>query len=576
MVFGGDHGKYAGQTEALADAHPGFSLDVLAYHTITDTWAPMGTIPVGHVTTTVVPWGDRLVIPSGEIQPGIRSPSVYSATPRVLRGGFAALDFLVLGAYLAALVGMGFYFSKRENSTHDFFLGGNRVPWWAAGLSIFGTQLSAITFMAIPAKAYATDWVYIVGNLMIVAVAPVVVYLYLPFFRQLKITSAYEYLEQRFNLPTRLVGSAAFILFQFGRMGVVLYLPSLALATVTGVNIYACILIMGILATLYTVLGGIEAVIWTDVIQVVVLVGGALLSVVLMAKGVDGGFGALVAEGRAAGKFHAANLSWDVTTLSLWVIVVGAIFQNMVSYTSDQTVVQRYLTTPDQKSAARAVWTNAWMTIPASILFYFVGTALWGFYSSHPDLLNPAGRTDDIFPWFIAEHMPAGLAGLVIAGLFAAAMSSLDSSLNSMATAITTDWVPRFKKNIDDHAALGLARRFTVALGVIGTGSAAYMAYLQSTSMLDTYFKIIGLFGGSLAGLFAAGIFTRRASGASALLGFFVSAGALYLVKSAGVIHFYLYAFVGIFVCFLVAWAGGFVIPNRKEGMERFTVYKGT
>jgi Na+/proline symporter len=308
------------------------------------------------------------------------------------------------------------------------------------------------------------------------------------------------------------------------------------------------------------------------VIQVVVLIGGALVSVVLISQGVDGGMSGLVAAGREAGKFHAVNMSWDITTLSLWVIVVGALFQNLVSYTSDQTVVQRYLTTRDEQAAAKAIWTNAWLAIPASILFFFVGTALWGFYTSHPELLNPAGRTDDIFPWFIAEHLPAGVAGLVIAGLFAAAMSSLDSSMNSMAAALTTDWVRRFKTDLSDHASLGLARQFTIGLGVIGTGSAVYMAYLQSTSMLDTYFKIIGLFGGGLAGLFAAGIFTRRASGPSVLIGFFVSAGALYFLKSAELVHFFLYAFAGIFVCFLVAWLGGFVLPNRKEGSDAFTL----
>ena len=179
---------------------------------------------------------------------------------------------------MLSLVVMGFYFSRREKGTDDFFLGGKRIPWWAAGLSIFGTQLSAITFMAIPAKAFATDWLYVLLTVGILAVCPVIIICFLPFFRRLNVTSAYEYLELRFNLPVRLYGSASFLFFQLGRMSIVVLLPAIALSAVTGLNVYMCIIVMGVLCTLYTVLGGIEAVIWTDVIQVIVLMGGTFLS----------------------------------------------------------------------------------------------------------------------------------------------------------------------------------------------------------------------------------------------------------------------------------------------------------
>ncbi|KPL09407.1 hypothetical protein AMJ85_06665 [candidate division BRC1 bacterium SM23_51] len=588
LLLGGDSGEFAFRLNELKDNHPGFAPGILAYHTITDTWTKMGEMlkelgddPANDpnagvwppVTTVAAWWRGRIVVPTGEIRPGVRTPRVLWAEPTLTTLGFGRLNYAVIVFYVATLVAMGVYFSRREKSTDDYFRGGRRVPWWAAGLSIFGTQLSAITFMAIPAMAYRTDWVYFLGNMMIVAAAPVVVWLYLPFYRRLDVTSAYEYLEKRFNLATRLLGSAAFILFQLGRMGVILYLPALALTAVTGINIYYAIIAMGLLATLYTVLGGIEAVIWTDVLQVVVLLGGALLSLFMIVGGVEGGLGAVISMGAAEGKFHAANLDWNIATTALWVVIVGRFLEQFVSYTSDQTVVQRYLTTADEKQAARSIWTNAVLAIPAAIIFFGLGTALWAFYRTHPHLLNPAGRTDDIFPWFIIQQLPAGVAGLVIAGLFAAAMSSLDSSMNSMATAITTDFYRRLKRTVSDRECLNFARVLTVLLGAAGTGFALYMAVLQSTSMWDQYTKIIGLFGGGLAGLFAAGVLTRRANGAGIIVGFAASAVVLYVVKASGAVHFFLYAGIGIATCVAAGWLASWLLPGAVKSIDGLTIY---
>jgi len=582
-VVGGDDAANAPRVTELKDDHPGFPADVFAYHTITDTWISLGPFPKDvaqgvwpPVTTNTTWWHGRYVVPTGEARPGVRTANVAWAKPLKITARFSICDYGILAVYLASLVAMGVYFSRREKSTGDFFLGGHRIPWWAAGVSIFGTQLSAITFMAIPAKAFHTDWIYFLGNMTIVAVAPIVVFLYLPFFRQLEITSAYEYLEKRFNLSTRLLGSGMFILFQLGRMGIVLYLPALALSTVTGINVYCCILIMGTLATLYTVLGGIEAVIWTDVLQVFVLLGGALLSLIIMAGAVDGGFAAIFSEGLAAGKLKTVDLDWSVTsitTTALWVVLLGKPFESLISYTSDQTVVQRYLTTADQKSAAKGIWTNAILCIPASIIFFGAGTALWAYYRLHPEMLNPTGRIDDVFPWFIAQQLPTGVAGLVIAGLFAAAMSSLDSSMNSMATAATTDFYRRFRPKVSDPRCLKLARRLTVVFGVIGTGFACYMAYLNSTSMWDQYSKVIGLFGGGLAGLFAAGIFSRRTTGPGAIVGFVGSAALLYLIKSRTQVHFFLYPTIGVCGCFAIGYLASLLIPLGRKDVQGLTIF---
>ena len=563
LVFGGDDGTLAHRVTELKDDHPGFSHDVLAYHTITDTWQKIDQSPVALVTTNIVQFNGSIVIPGGEDRPGHRSSAVYSAKFSETPGQFGLLNYLVLAAYLLSLLVIGFYFSKREKSTDDFFLGGKRIPWWAAGLSIYGTQLSAITFMAIPAKAYATDWVYILGGLGIVAVAPIVVYYYLPHFRRQTITTAYEYLEERFNLAVRLFASAAFILFQLGRMGIVIFLPSIALTTVTGIDMITCILLMGVLCTIYTALGGIEAVIWTDVLQVFVLLGGAILSLAVISLSIDGGMGEIVRIGALDAKFHTFNWTWDYTVTAVWVVLFGNLMGNLMPYTSDQVVVQRYLTTVDEKQAARSIWTNAAITIPTQLIFFGLGTCLYVFYKTNPELLNLNLQTDAIFPWFISQELPAGISGLVIAGLFAAAMSSLDSSMNSVSAALVTDFFGRFRKSISQSDSLKLARWLTVLMGIIGTGTALLLATFEIKSLWDVFFKLLGLAGGSLAGIFALAVFTRKANGMGTLVGAISSAVILYFIQSATEVHFFLYAAVGILSCFVIGYLASLIFTEK-------------
>ncbi|MHC4431585.1 MAG: sodium:solute symporter family transporter, partial [Planctomycetota bacterium] len=572
LVFGGDHGKHAKRNLELMDSHPGFGTDILAYHTITDTWTKAGTLPMGHVTTAAVRWGERIVIPSGEIRPGTRSPRVFAGTFEQIRSGFSRVDYFSWGIYLMVILCIGIYFSKREKGTDDFFFGGRRVCWWAAGISIFGTQLSAITFMAIPAKVYATDWVYILAQATIIMVAPIVVFFYLPFFRRLNISTAYEYLEKRFNVALRLFGGAAFCLIQLGRMGIVLFLPAVALATVTDFNVYTCILVMGIFCTIYTVMGGIEAVIWTDVIQVFVLMGGALLCVAVIATKVDTGVLGIIDMGRQAGKFHAVNLTWDYTATALWVVVLGNVMSNLVPYSADQTVIQRYLTTPTEKQAARAIWTNAVLTVPASLIFFFLGTALYAFYRSRPENLSPTVNTDAILPWFVVRELPIGIAGVVLAAIFAAAMSSLDSSLNSMATVLVTDFYLRLKPGSSDRKRLKLARIITVVLGIFGTGCALLMATYPIKSLWDFFLALLGLLGGGLAGLFILGIFTSRANSAGAIVGVICSTVTLYCVRRFTDVHFFLYAAIGIATCASIGYVVSLLLGSARPPAANLTL----
>ncbi len=575
-IFSGDDGALFHRSQQLGDNHPGFPKTVLAYHTITDTWTELGQMPEALVTNGATRWNGHIVVASGEDRPGHRSPHVLALQTRYQPNGFTTLDYVCLGAYLVVLIAMGIYFSGRETTTADYFLAGGRIPWWAAGISLFGTQLSAITFMAAPAKVFATDWAYFVNTIALILIAPIVVYFYLPFFRRLNITTAYEYLERRFNLATRLYASTSFILFQLGRMAIVLFLPAMALSAVTGTNVYGCIVAMGILSTLYTVLGGIEAVVWTDVLQVVVLLGGGILCLIIMAFDIDGGASTILAMGMADDKFKVIHWGWDYTTATIWVLVVGNLFMNLVTYTSDQVVIQRYLTTRDEKRSAASIWTNAAITFPVSFIWFLIGTSLYVFYKLSPDLLSPNLPTDSIFPHFISQQLPSGVTGIVIAALFAASMSTLDSSLNSVSTALVTDFYGRFRPNSTDAARLRLARWLTAGLGVIATATAATMAMYEIQSLWDLFNRLLGLLTSGMAGLFALGMFTRRANGRGALIGALISAAVIYWVQTQTNVSFFLYAAIGVLTCVAAGYIASLLLPDQPKPLEGLTIYTQT
>ena len=555
-VLGGADGSLWDQVDTLKDAHPGFPKQALVYHTITDTWTSAGPMPGNHVTTTAIAWDGGFVIPSGEIRPRVRSPQILRATPVPDTQGFGTINYIVLMVYLLLMVGVGVYFARRNASTDDFFRGGKRMAWWAAGCSIFATMLSSLTYTGLPSKAFAQDWVYAVANMMIPLVAIVAVFVALPFFRRIDATSAYEYLEKRFDRRTRLVGSGLFTLFHIFRMAVVMSLTGLALAAATPITPMQAVVIMGFLSILYCALGGIEAVIWTDTIQTVVLLGGAILAFILLMQGIDGGFSTFLTTAREANKFKMANMHSDITNaqIALWVIILGGFGQNLSSYTADQAVVQRYMTTPDEKLAARSIWTNAVLSVFATILFFGLGSALFVFYQSHPDRLDPTTVTDQILPLFIAREMPMGLAGLIVAGIFAAAQSTVSTSMNSTATTIVTDFLRPINFCKDETGYLKVARVVTVVIGLLGTAFGLVFVDPDVKSQFDTFVKVIGMFMGVLGGLFVLGVATQRANSTGALVGGIVGSLVMVYLWQYTQVNGYLYTVTGITVCALVGY----------------------
>lgn len=561
-VFSGDDGTLVTQNAILGDAHPGFPKRVLLYHTITDTWTERGAAPEGYVTTQAIVWRGGVVIPGGEDRPGHRGNRVLAAALLSEKGTLGVIDWITMAGYLGLVTAIGAYFSRREKNTEAFFLGGRRVPWWAVGLSIFGTAVSAITYLSIPARAYAADWGFFLANMGVLIVAPFVVRYYIPAFRRAPITTAYEYLEQRFSVGVRIYGSLCFMAFQLGRIGIVLLLPALALSAATGMNVYWCILLMGSLATLYTALGGIEAVIWTDVIQSFVLIFGALLSFILILVSIDGGPAALFTTAYEAGKFHAFDWNFDFTAATVWVMLIGNAFSCLYPYTADQTTVQRYLCTASEREARRAVWTNALLTIPITFLFFGLGTALWVFFRQHPELLDPQVKNDALLPLFVARKFPVGLKGVLIAGIFAAAMSTLDSSINSVSSVLVRDYYVRFRKGVSERRELAAARLLTVLLGLIGSLAAVYAAHLQAVSLWEPYLALLNLVGGGLAGVFALGIFTRRGNSAGALVGAIVSAGAVLLARQTP-LHYLMHGMLGFLAALLAGYAASLCFNRR-------------
>ena len=573
VLFFGGIGNIDHKGGDLANSSSAVSSKIFAYETITDSWTYRGELTSPVALTTAVDWQGRIVIAGGRNTEDFPASSVTEAIDKPWQSAFRLVDYTVLALYLLLLVYIGWYFSGKGNSTSDYLLGGQQIPWWAAGLSIMATQVSSIGFMAIPAKAFATDWIYFTGTLTWFVVVPIVVRYYIPFFYRPNVTTAYEYLEHRFNLGVRLYGSLSFILLQLGRMAVVLYLPAIALSVVTGMNVYLSILVMGVLSTAYTVMGGINAVIWTDVLQAGVLMGGALLGVIIAVMGVENGIGEFLAIAQDNDKFRLVNWDTSITTTAIWVVLVGNIFQRTSDLTADQTVVQRYLTTGDKRQASRALWASVAASIPWALIVFLFGTALFAFFKTHPEKLNPVLQTDAIVPWFVVEHMPAGISGLVIAALFAAAMSSLDSSIHSVATTISIDFYKRFRPDCSDRSLLRLARWLTGILGTLGTAAALLAATYEIESLWDLFLEFAGLAIGGLAGLFMLGIFTRRGNSLGAIAGAIGGAVILYAVKSYTHIHFFLYPAIGVGSSLLLGYAVSLLLPVQRRSLAGLTIY---
>ena len=467
----------------------------------------------------------------------------------VLRQHFGTTNYAVLFLYLGAMLVMGWWCGRGIIGARSFFTADGKMNFVVVGLSLLGTYLSALTMMGLPGMSYgAHDWTYMAQLPCLLVTAMVITGLVLPRYREAGIISVYEYLERRIHVSARLAGSICFVLFAIGRMGLVLYLPALAFSTVTQTPLWLAIIVMGTVITAYTVLGGMKAVIWTDAIQVVIFIIGAFVTLGFIFS--DLGAGRFMDIAIEHNKFRVLIPEFDPKKIvTLW-LVMETIFQTIRIYGTQQDMTQRYLATPSVRDANRSVWIAILGYIPLGFIFYFLGTALFAFYKAHP-AVNLPGTADPMYPHFILNHLPAGVAGLVIAAIFAAAMSSIDSCMNSCSTVCVEDFWRRFsRKEESDRHYLRLARRLTVCWGLAAVAMA--LAFMKIKYAQIVWGKVMGISTNGMLGLMALAFLPIRINKWAAGLGFVTSYVVLFLMMGTGV-NFLLWPVVGNLTCFFVA-----------------------
>ncbi len=435
-----------------------------------------------------------------------------------------AIDLAVLVLYLAAVVGLGAWFARRNRTSAHFMAASGSLPGWVVGLSIFGTFLSSNTFIGVPGKAYGGNWNAFVFSLTLPLAAWVAVKYFVPFYRNSGEISAYHHLEKRFGPWARSYALGCYLLTQQARVGAILFGVSMALHAMTGWSLPAIIIGAGVAVTLYTLLGGIEAVIWTDVIQSLVLLAGAVAIAVLLITGHPNGASEALHIAAGADKFSLGSFAADFTQSTFWVMLLFGLFINLTNFGIDQNYVQRYHAARDDAAARRSVWLGALLYVPVSALFFLIGSLLFSYYEASPALLqelqaaHPEGFADQVLPHFIAHKLPVGMAGLLLAAICAAAMSSIDTSLNSSATVTLKDFFQRhLKRGESETDAMKILRGATLFWGVLGTGVA--LAMMGQKSLLDAWWKLSGIFAGGMLGLFLLGLIARKADNAAALTG---------------------------------------------------------
>jgi SSS family solute:Na+ symporter len=396
---------------------------------------------------------------------------------------------------------------------------GRSLPGWVVGISIFGTYLSSITFLALPGAAYGGNWNQFVFSLSLPLAALIATRYFVPLYRKRNQVSAYSYLEHRFGPWARTYATVFFLLTQLGRMGTIMFLVALALGPLIGWNVAYIIIVVGALVTLYTLLGGIEAVIWTDVVQSFILLAGALVAAAFILFGMPEGPGQLFSLGAASHKFSLGSFGASISEQTFWVVLIYGLCMNLQNFGIDQNYVQRYITAKSDREAKKSVWLSALLYIPASALFFFIGTGLYAFYTAQPGLLPSAiTKGDDVFPHFIVAQLPVGVTGLVIAAIFAAAMSTLSTSVNSSATVILCDISKRYvRKEAGERESRRVLYVTTFFWGAFGTLVALAMTHVRQA--LDAWWTMASIFSGGMLGLFLLGFFSRRARNVPAAIG---------------------------------------------------------
>jgi SSS family solute:Na+ symporter len=421
------------------------------------------------------------------------------------------LDWAMVAVYLALVAIIGAWCARRQKSTEEYFVGSRAIPGWAAGLSLFATAISTATFLIYPGNAFRGDWTRLLPGLMLPIVTLFLSMFVIPFYRRVVSMSAYEFLETRFGYPARAYAALVFIVLNLFRTGFILFLTASAVHVMAGWDIRWAIVASGLVTIVYTMMGGIAGVIWTDVLQGIVLLGGGLLCAGLLVFGVDGGPGHAIQIALDAHKFKLAEMSLDLTRPTVLVMVLFGLVAYTGIYTTGQDSVQRYLAVPTMRGARRAMWLNTWACVFTWTLFMFIGTMLYSYYTVHPDQLPAAiaAKEPQVFSYFVMTRLPAGVVGLILAAMLAAAMSTLSTCVNSMAMVSIHDLYHRLRPDSTDRQRLRLAKSAALFWGLLGT--AGGLAMIRIEKALDFSYIVASILGGGLLGVFLLAFFDRKA-----------------------------------------------------------------
>ncbi|MGE5520485.1 MAG: sodium:solute symporter [Candidatus Dadabacteria bacterium] len=452
-------------------------------------------------------------------------------------------DLTVIFIYLLGMILVGFYFSRRNKNSDQFTKASGRVPGWAIGLSIYATFLSSNTFLGVPGKAFGTNWNSFVFSLSMPFAAWIASKYFVPFYRKTGEISAYTHLENRFGPWARTYTVICFLLTQLARMGSIFFGIALSLQALTGFDMSLIMIVMGISIIIYTVLGGMEAVIWTEVVQGIIKTLGAVLILYLVITEMPGGISGLIKIGSTQGKFSLGSFSPNFIESTFWVVFFYGFFINLNNFGMDQNYIQRYHTATSSRQASKSVWMCVALYVPASLLFFVIGTSLFAYYQIHPELiesvkqqvaidklgihatsgqinqltadLKPADYGDKVLPHFMVTKIPMGLVGLIVSAILSAAMSTISSGMNASATVFTMDIYKRyFYPKLGEKRKLFVLHAATIVFGILGLITGISMIGVKS--LLDAWWELSGIFAGGMLGLFLLGIISRQTKSAEA------------------------------------------------------------
>lgn len=435
--------------------------------------------------------------------------------------GITTLDYIVFFVFVLGVVVLGCSFYFRSRSSNNFTSAGGNMPSWVVGMSIFATFVSSISFLGLPGDAYMKNWNPFVFSLSIPLASWLAAKLFVPLYRSMNSVSAYNYLEVRFGYWARAYASSCYLLTQLARAGSILFLMALPMNYMLGWDIPTIIIIAGIATLVYSMMGGITAVIWTDTIQGIILIVGALACAIVLTFSMPEGPSQLFEIAREHDKFSLGSFGISLKEPTFWVILIYGLFINLQNYGIDQNYVQRYMTTKSERSAKFSTLFGGMLYVPVSLLFVYIGTALFAYYTARPELL-PAGISGDrVFPYYIIYGLPTGITGLLIASIFAAGMSTVSTSINSASTVILTDFVNRLSpKKVSEKRNMAVLYGSSALLGLGGVIVGLLM--MQVTGVLDAWWKLSSIFSGGMLGLFLLGFISKKAKNPHAVAGVIV------------------------------------------------------